>query len=107
MTPGLHQFSNGAQFVANALQQFVHRARLGRSRLCPGLELVPAHPSVEKIADRVELSNAHNRFLRAGTAGSRLDLHRAETEPALKDVPRDVNVLNPRVSQIRFPPPKQ
>ena len=105
MTPGLQLFTNDPQLVPDARQHFI--ARGGWRRFPLKLEFMTAHPSIEEIADFIELPHADDRFFRTRTAGRGLDLNCAEPEPPLKNIARNVNVLAARVGQIRFAAPKQ
>src|SRR4051812_24433588 len=70
------------------------------------LGLRSAHARVQKVSDQLELDQANDAHVRARVARSGLQLDGGEPEPALKQSPRQVNVLNARVREVDLSTPE-
>src|SRR5262245_51551162 len=64
----------------------------------------PTHFLIEKVTQRVSFEYAFDTHFGSRASGCGLDGNGRQTKPSLNDVAGQMNVLNPAVRQIDFPP---
>src|SRR5882762_4582340 len=76
-------------------------------RLCEPDVRVAAHPGIKKITDGFVFFEPLDYQLRSGRAGCGLNFDAGQPKPALNHARPEMNILDPRISEIDFPAEEQ